>query len=109
MKIYKKKEHSLLIKPFGIRDRLYMAVTVIVYFDLTAPDEVLTEQDLWKTIPGQLGKTPILDQGMPKPRGEVLVTGSSCSPRQKTAGVNGIISCRRTQQDPLHLRESPLA
>ena len=83
MKIYKKKEHSLLIKPFGIRDRLYMAVTVIVYFDLTAPDEVLTEQDLWKTIPGQLGKTPILDQGMPKPRGEVLVTGSSFAPRGK--------------------------
>ncbi|MFA5182920.1 MAG: DUF2169 domain-containing protein [Syntrophales bacterium] len=81
MKIYKKKEHSLLIKPFGIRDRLYMAVTVIVYFDLTAPDEALTEQDLWKNIPGQLGKTPILDQGMPKPRGEVLVTGSCFAPR----------------------------
>jgi uncharacterized protein YjbI with pentapeptide repeats len=81
MKIYKQKEHSLLIKSFGIRDRLYMAVTILVYFDLTAPDEPLTEQDLWKTIPAQLGKIPLLDQGMPKPRGEVLVTGSCFASR----------------------------
>jgi uncharacterized protein YjbI with pentapeptide repeats len=84
MKIYKKKEHSLLIKSFGIDQRLYLAVTVLVYFDLTAPDDPLTEQDLWKTIPGQLGKTPILDQGMPKPRGEVLVSGSCFAPSGQT-------------------------
>jgi len=90
MKIYKQKEHSLLLKSFGIRERLYMAVTILVYFDLTAPDDPLTEQDLWKTIPDQLGKMPILDQGMPKPRGEVLVTGSCFAPRGQTRPVGQI-------------------
>lgn len=81
MKIFKKNEHSLFIKPFGIRDKIYMATTVMVYYDLTAPDGLLTEQELWKTVPALLGDTPILDQGMAKPRGEVLVAGSCCAPR----------------------------
>ena len=81
MKIYKKNQHSLFVKPFGVQDKLYLALTVFVYFDLTAPDDPLTEQELWKTIPDQLKPTPILDVGMPKPRGEVLLTGSCFSPR----------------------------
>jgi uncharacterized protein YjbI with pentapeptide repeats len=81
MKIYKKNEHSLLIKPFGIGDRIYLAVTVMIYFDLRAPESLLTEQELWKTIPDQLKPTPLLDMGMPKPHGEVLATGSCSAPR----------------------------
>jgi uncharacterized protein YjbI with pentapeptide repeats len=81
MKIFKKNEHSLFIKPFGIRDKIYMATTVMVYYDLTAPAGLLTEQELWKTVPPLLGETPILDQGMAKPRGEVLLAGSCCAPR----------------------------
>ena len=81
MKVYKKNQHSLFVKPFGVQDKLYLALTVFVYFDLTAPDDPLTEQELWKTIPDQLKPTPILDVGMPKPHGEVLLTGSCFSPR----------------------------
>jgi hypothetical protein len=81
MKVYKKNQHSLFVKPFGVQDKLYLALTVFVYFDLTAPNDPLTEQELWKTIPEQLKPTPILDAGMPKPRGEVLLTGSCFSPR----------------------------
>ena len=81
MKVYKKNQHSLFVKPFGVQDKLYLALTVFVYFDLMAPDDPLTEQELWKTIPEQLKPTPILDVGMPKPRGEVLLTGSCFSPR----------------------------
>jgi uncharacterized protein YjbI with pentapeptide repeats len=81
MKIYKKNQHSLFVKPFGVQDKLYLALTVFIYFDLTAPDDPLTEQELWKTIPAQLPPPPLLDAGMPKPRGEVILTGSCFSPR----------------------------
>ena len=88
MKIFKKNDHSLLIKTFGIKNTLYMACTVLIFFDLINPDEPLTEQELWKTIPDQLGQAGILDMGMPKPRGEVVVTGSCLAPR----GTNRVAS-----------------
>jgi hypothetical protein len=80
MKVYKKNQHSLFVKPFGVQDKLYLALTVFIYFDLLAPNDPLTEQELWKTIPPQLQPAPILDVGMPKPHGEVLLTGSCFSP-----------------------------
>ena len=88
MKIYKQKEHALLIKTFAIGSQQYFAPTVMVYFDLTAPDGLLTEQELWKNIPAQLGPTPILDQGMPKPHGEFLVTGQCHAPRGETRSAS---------------------
>ncbi len=81
MKVFKKNEHSLLIKPFGIKDTLYLATTILIFFDLTNPDDLLTEQELWKTIPDELGQGGVLDMGMPKPRGEVLITGKCFAPR----------------------------
>ncbi len=84
MKVFKKKNHSLFLKPFGVEAKLYLALTVFIYFDLNSPDDPLTEQELWKTIPEQLKPVPVLDGGMPKPRGEVLVTGSCFSPRGTT-------------------------
>ena len=84
MKIYKKNEHGLLIKSFGIGDRLYLAITVMLYLDLQAPETLLTEQELWKTIPDRLKPIPLLDIGMPKPHGEILATGSCFAPRGMT-------------------------
>ena len=55
MKVYKKNHLSLLVKIFGLGDVLYLTTTVLVYFDLNDPDTPLKEQDLWKTIPEQLG------------------------------------------------------
>jgi uncharacterized protein YjbI with pentapeptide repeats len=81
MKIFKKNEHSLFIKSFGIKDTLYLATTILIFFDLNSPDDLLTEQELWKTIPGELGQGGVLDMGMPKPRGEVLITGKCFAPR----------------------------
>ncbi|MEA1936195.1 MAG: DUF2169 domain-containing protein [Thermodesulfobacteriota bacterium] len=81
MKIFKKSDHSLLIKTFGIKDTLYLATTILIFFDLTSPDDPLTEQELWKAIPDELGQGGVLDMGMPKPRGEVLITGKCFAPR----------------------------
>ncbi|WP_415713970.1 DUF2169 domain-containing protein [Maridesulfovibrio sp.] len=84
MKIFKEKQHSFFPRPLGIRDKFYLSVGVMVFFDLNDPDLLLDEQELWKTVPTQLGPKPILDQGVPKPRGEFLVSGSCFAPRGQT-------------------------
>ncbi|WP_031482713.1 DUF2169 family type VI secretion system accessory protein [Maridesulfovibrio frigidus] len=81
MKIFKEKQHSFFPRPIGIKDKNYLSVGIMSFFDLNDPDNLLTEQELWKTLPGELGPKPILDQGVPKPRGEFLVTGSCHAPR----------------------------
>jgi uncharacterized protein YjbI with pentapeptide repeats len=81
MKVYKKNHLSLLVKIFGLGDVLYLTATVLVYFDLNDPDTPLKEQDLWKTIPEQLGEQQALDMGFPKPKAEYLVTGKCFAPK----------------------------
>lgn len=81
MKIFKEKQHSFFPRPLGIRDKYYLSVGIMVFYDLNDPDNLLTEQELWKSVPGQLGAKPVIDQGVPKPRGEFLVTGSCFAPR----------------------------
>ncbi|TIH15876.1 DUF2169 domain-containing protein [Marinifilum sp. JC120] len=81
MKIFKEKQHSFFPRPLGIRDKYYLSVGVMAFFDLNDPDNLLDEQELWKTVTTQLGPKPILDQGVPKPRGEFLVSGSCFAPR----------------------------
>jgi len=81
MKVIKENEQSLFVKPFAARNELFLATTVFIYFDLNNPDSPLTEQELWQTIPDQLGQNGVLDMGMPKPRGEILIAGKCFTPR----------------------------
>lgn len=89
MKIYKKNDLSLLTKTFGLGDTLYLALTTLVYFDLNDPDNPLKEQDLWQAIPEQIGEQA-LDMGLPKPRGEVLVTGKCFAPNGSARGASRV-------------------
>lgn len=87
MKIFKENSQSLLPRPILVQGRPHLALGVLLFFDLTAPagpESLLTEQELWKTVPPALGPDGILDQGMPKLRGEYLVAGSCCAPRDTT-------------------------
>lgn len=83
MKVFKQKEHGLLVKTYAVANQQYFAPTVMLYFDLTAPDALLTEQELWKEVQDELGDPPVLDLGMPKPYGEVIVTGACYAPRHE--------------------------
>lgn len=103
MKIYKQKEHALLLKPLGIRGRFHLAVTVMVFFDLGAPDAPLSEQDLWKTVPEHLGPVPVLDAGTPKPRGEVLVSGACFAPEGKPIPATSVSWRVGTLEKALHI------
>jgi len=87
MKIFKENTQSLFPRPVLLQGRPHLSLAVLLFFDLTAPagpEALLSEQDLWKTVPEALGPKPSLDQGMPKQRGEFLVTGSCCAPRGTT-------------------------
>lgn len=90
MKITKPKELSLLIRSFGIEQQTYLSCTILVYFDLQDPAQLCKEQDLWKTLPNLLGPGLALDEGMPKPRGEFLVTGSCFAPRGTTVPASEV-------------------
>jgi uncharacterized protein YjbI with pentapeptide repeats len=83
MKVFKKHRQSIIPRPFGAAGKLHLSVGVLVFFPLDDPDSPLTEQELWKTVPPLLGPSPVLDQGLPKPRGEVLVTGDCFAPGGK--------------------------
>ncbi|MFH1490643.1 MAG: DUF2169 domain-containing protein [Pseudomonadota bacterium] len=84
MKTYKPKTYGLSLKSFGLHNKTYLTTTVLVFFDLTDNDSILTEQDLWTALPAQLGSDTPLDQGFPKPGGELVVTGSCFAPGKKT-------------------------
>ncbi len=81
MKTYKDRQHSLMLKPFGLQGKQYLGLTVFLFFDLNAPENLLKEQELWREVPQRLGKGKALDMGMPKSKAEFLVFGSCHTPR----------------------------
>ncbi|WPL16395.1 Type III effector pipB2 [Thiorhodovibrio winogradskyi] len=80
MKVFKDKTVSPLFRPIGIDGDTWLCLAGLVYFDLLDPDSLDTEQNLWSQVPGQLGQPAIIDQIVPKPRGEVLVSGACFHP-----------------------------
>lgn len=80
MKIFKERRHALFNRPVEIAGKHYLSLGVMLYFDLTAPEELHTEQELWKELVALLGPEMILDQGWPKPHAEVLCAGHACAP-----------------------------
>ncbi len=83
MKIFKERRHALINRPVEILGVNYLSLGLMLYFDLTAPDTLHTEQELWQELTPLLGQH-CLDQGWPKPRGEVTCLGACCAPRNKT-------------------------
>lgn len=77
MKIFKERRHALFNRPIQVAGVDYLSIGVMLYFDLTAPDELHTEQELWKELVALMGTDLVLDQGWPKPHGEVLMAGAA--------------------------------
>lgn len=80
MRIQKPQKLSLLQRVFENDGSAFLVVTPLVYFPFEAPEKLLTEMALWSFVPKQLGRDAMLDSGMNKARGEVLVSGSCFSP-----------------------------
>lgn len=80
MRLVKPLRLSVLQRNFEARGSAHLAVAALLYFPFEAPDVPLPEVSMWKAIPDELGKDAALDEGMPKPRGELLVYGTAYAP-----------------------------
>jgi uncharacterized protein YjbI with pentapeptide repeats len=80
MRLVKPLRLSVLQRNFEARGSAHLAVGALLYFPFEAPDVPLPEVSMWKAIPDELGKDAALDEGMPKPRGELLVHGTAYAP-----------------------------
>ena len=85
MKVLKDKSQSLLLNYFGRENKYYLAVSILSFFDFNHPDEPLKEADLWPFVQSRLGEGVVLDAGMPKMSGEVLLSARCFPPRGEEA------------------------
>jgi uncharacterized protein YjbI with pentapeptide repeats len=77
MKVLKPMQLSVLHRVYESAPDLVLTLSVLVFFPLDAPRRTLPEIALWKFLPKALGDNVVFDLCMPKPRGEVLVSGSA--------------------------------
>ncbi|WP_437640826.1 DUF2169 family type VI secretion system accessory protein [Sorangium sp. So ce854] len=77
MRIIKPQRISVLQRVFELKQQRFLALGLAAYVPLDAPELPLPEISMWQEIPRQLGKDVALDEGLPKPRGEVLVFGKA--------------------------------
>ena len=71
---------SLNQRVVTVRREHHLSVGMLMYFPLEAPEVPLPEPGMWQQVGKTLGKDAIFDEGLPKPRGEVLVFGRAYAP-----------------------------
>jgi uncharacterized protein YjbI with pentapeptide repeats len=79
MRIVKPQHLSVLHRCFERDRKAYFCVTVIALVPLQSEPALMSEQELWQTVPELLGDTP-LDMSVPKSGAEFLVAGDACAP-----------------------------
>jgi uncharacterized protein YjbI with pentapeptide repeats len=80
MKVIKPFTQGLLFRTFEDGGQCHLSVATLGLFPFGGPQALLPEISLWKLVGSELGRNGILDAGMPKPRGEVLVAGRCYAP-----------------------------
>ncbi len=75
MKVVKPTRVGLLQRVFENGRDCYFVVTSFLFFPLSDPRRLLSDVSLWKTALSELTPGSVLDLGMPKPVGEVIVDG----------------------------------
>lgn len=71
---------SLNQRVVTVRRAHHLSVGMLMYFPFEAPEVALPEVGMWQQVATTLGKDAIFDEGLPKPRGEVLVFGRAFAP-----------------------------
>ena len=80
MRIIKPLQLSLITRPFEYGSRAYLGFSIIAGVPLQGELEMLQETELWQQVLPELGENGVLDAGIPKKRGEFLVTGNAHAP-----------------------------
>lgn len=83
MKLLKDPNLSVLHRVFGRRGGDHLSVAVLAGFTLDESQTPLEEAAIWSSASQALGPEQVLDAGMPKSRGEVLVLGKCFAPPGK--------------------------
>ena len=85
MKTIKPQKLSVMFRVFEHRGRKLFVPTIMLAFPLSAPEVMLHEVVLWKTIAAELGQGATLDEMMFKPNAEALLTGRAFAPNGTAA------------------------
>lgn len=80
MRVVKPQRLSVLQRVFEVRGERLLSLGIAAFLPFEAPELPLPEISMWQEVPKQLGKDVALDEGLPKPRGEVLVFGTAFAP-----------------------------
>ncbi|EYF05091.1 DUF2169 family type VI secretion system accessory protein [Chondromyces apiculatus] len=75
MKTIKPLKLGVLTRTFELDRKHYFVPTILVLCDLAPLRRLLPEADLWRLAAAELGKEAVVDECMPKQRGELLVHG----------------------------------
>ena len=84
LKVVKENDQSLLLNHFGRDGREYLVVSILTFFNFERPEEPLPEKELWHFVQDELGEDVILDAGLPKVHGEVLLSAKCFAPKGQT-------------------------
>ena len=71
---------SIVQRMLTVRRDTRLCVGLLVYFPFEAPDHALPEIAMRQRVVKELGKDAALDEGLPKPLGEILVHGRAFAP-----------------------------
>lgn len=83
MKTTKHDNLSVLSRTYVYRRGHLLLVAVFAGFRLEKPDELIDESDIWTTAELSLGDNDYLDQGYPRPSGEVILRAKCFTPGGK--------------------------
>ncbi|HRI70750.1 MAG TPA: DUF2169 domain-containing protein, partial [Polyangium sp.] len=75
MKTIKPMKLGILTRTFELDRKHYFVPTVLAFCDLGPERCLMPEVELWQLAGAELGKDTVLDECMPKQRGELLVHG----------------------------------
>ncbi|WDE08069.1 DUF2169 domain-containing protein [Thalassomonas viridans] len=94
MQIIKPGKLSLISKTYGFHGNRF-AIGALCFFRLGTPKdktELLTENSQWPLITAYLNNT-VLDMGFAKPKGEFLIAGSACAPKNQAVRKMAVSAC----------------
>ena len=97
MKVIKPQKLGVLTRTFEHERQAYLGVGIAAFVPMRQTRQLLSEVSMWKFLPEELGEDLVIDAGMPKSRGEYLVTGRAYPPGGHAASTCPV----RAQVGPL--------
>ncbi len=87
MKTSKPLRVGVLVRPYELARKTHAVVTLFAAFKLDDPKHLLTDMEMWTQVGECLGEQGILDEGLAKVSGEILV-GGRCYPQRAPQPVS---------------------